>query len=260
MKSKKKILIACLIIVFICVVSLVVSITVATKQAGAENLNTAESEKVQFEEIDYPPVNEKLFPTSAYKSDGYDNFAAWWTDLQGKRKSFEGQASVIIEELGAYLTDEEKQNLKTYEENIKSARSFAVIGENELLFNKIVDKARESAKTVNIQSNTEMLVDSWNCNNKDYYCPNNSGVLTKSGGVNYHNGRKETWYSSNVLYHYRTGEWTAGNDGVYRDSDGYVIVAASDLAQGSTVNTSYGVGKVYDTGCAPGTTDIYVNW
>ena len=91
------------------------------------------------------------------------------------------------------------------------------------------------------------------------YVENGSG-LTKSGGVNWHDGRRETWYSSNVLYHYRTPEWTVGADGVYRDADGYVVVAASDLAHGSTVSTSFGEGKVYDTGCAPGTTDIYTAW
>ena len=88
----------------------------------------------------------------------------------------------------------------------------------------------------------------------------NGSGLTKSGGINWHNGRKETWYSSNVLYHHKTGEWTAGADGVYRDADGYVVVAASDLTQGSVVDTSFGAGKVYDSGCAAGVTDIYCNW
>lgn len=88
----------------------------------------------------------------------------------------------------------------------------------------------------------------------------NGDGLTASKGVNYHNGRKETYYSSNVLYHYRTPEWTVDEYGVYRDSDGYVVVAASDLDQGSEVSTSFGKGKVYDTGCAAGTTDIYTNW
>lgn len=91
------------------------------------------------------------------------------------------------------------------------------------------------------------------------YQPNGSG-LTKEGGVNQYNGRTETWYSSNVLYHYRTPEWTAGADGVYRDADGYVVVAASDVPMGSVIDSSYGPAKVYDTGCAAGVTDIYTNW
>ena len=90
------------------------------------------------------------------------------------------------------------------------------------------------------------------------YC-NGSG-LNPSSGVNYHNGWRETYYSSNVLYHYRTPEWTVDANGVYRDADGYVIVASSSDAQGSIVDTSFGAGKVYDTGCAEGTHDIYVNW
>lgn len=95
---------------------------------------------------------------------------------------------------------------------------------------------------------------------QDYSGYSNGSGLTKSGGVNYHEGRKETWYSSNTLYHKDTANWTAGSDGVYRDKDGYVVVAASDKAQGSTIETSFGPGKVYDSGCANGVTDIYTNW
>jgi hypothetical protein len=91
------------------------------------------------------------------------------------------------------------------------------------------------------------------------YYSNDEG-LTKDGGVNYYNGSRETWYSSNELYHYRTPEWSVGSDGVYRDGEGYIVVARSDMAQGSIIDTSLGVGKVYDCGCAVGTTDIYTNW
>lgn len=91
-----------------------------------------------------------------------------------------------------------------------------------------------------------------------YSQPN--GTLTKSGGVNYYNGSKETWYSSNQLYHRNTSQWTLGSDGVYRDKDGYVVVARSDMAQGSIVDTSLGKGRVLDSGCVAGTTDIYTAW
>lgn len=88
----------------------------------------------------------------------------------------------------------------------------------------------------------------------------NGAGLNPSSGVNYHNGWRETYYSSNVLYHYQTPEWTVGSDGVYRDADGYVIVASSSDSHGTVVDTSFGAGKVYDTGCAAGTHDIYTNW
>lgn len=95
---------------------------------------------------------------------------------------------------------------------------------------------------------------------QDYSGYSNGSGLTKSGGVNYYEGRKETWYSSNTLYHKDTANWTAGSDGVYRDKDGFVVAAASDKPQGSTIETSFGTGKVYDSGCANGVTDIYTNW
>lgn len=88
----------------------------------------------------------------------------------------------------------------------------------------------------------------------------NSGSF-KSAGVWYDNNYRYTWYSSNVLYHYRTPEWTAGADGIYRDSDGYVVVASSDLPQGTIVEgTPFGACKVYDSGCASGTLDVYTNF
>ena len=95
----------------------------------------------------------------------------------------------------------------------------------------------------------------------DDSCYNTEG-LTASSGVNYYNGRQETYYSSNVLYHYRTSEWTAGDDGVYRDADGYVVVAANEneYSEGDVIDTSFGPAKVYDSGCDYGITDVYVNW
>ncbi len=70
----------------------------------------------------------------------------------------------------------------------------------------------------------------------------------------------ETWYSSNAAYHYRTGEWTADDEGYYRDSDGYYVVASNDYAEGTVVNTSKGEAKVYDSGTDSGNIDMYVNW
>lgn len=87
-----------------------------------------------------------------------------------------------------------------------------------------------------------------------------SDGLNTFTGVNYHDGRTETYYSSNVLYHYRTPEWTLDDEGFWRDSDGYYVVAASDMEQGETFTGSKGECKVYDCGCNEGVTDYYVNW
>ena len=86
-----------------------------------------------------------------------------------------------------------------------------------------------------------------------------SGSLTKASGVNYYGGRRETYYSSNVLYHYLTPTWTLDSEGFYRDGDNYVV-AASDMPQGTTFPCSKGTCIVLDTGCHAGTTDYYVAW
>ena len=88
--------------------------------------------------------------------------------------------------------------------------------------------------------------------------------LSKQRGALYYNGHKETYYSERVLP--GTGLNIPGrhvaDDGTIRDADGYICVAAdpSYLPRGSILITSLGPAKVYDSGCAYGTVDIYVSW
>ncbi len=93
--------------------------------------------------------------------------------------------------------------------------------------------------------------------------PNDSGgVLTRSKGVVYYNGHKETWYSQKVLPGgglHIPGRHVDEN-GLIRDGDGYICVASSDLPKGTLIETSLGMAKVYDSGCASGTIDIYTDW
>ena len=88
----------------------------------------------------------------------------------------------------------------------------------------------------------------------------NAGVLTREKEVNYFNGRRETWYSSRALRHPQTDEWTLSYDGIYRDEDGYIVVATSDVPQGELIETSLGTGKAYDCSPTMGTVDIYTDW
>lgn len=88
--------------------------------------------------------------------------------------------------------------------------------------------------------------------------------ITPRGGVCHYNGHKETYYSEKVLPGGGLdipGRHVA-DDGTIRDEDGYICVASdfSFMERGSTLMTSLGPAKVYDTGCDYGTIDIYVNW
>lgn len=103
----------------------------------------------------------------------------------------------------------------------------------------------------------------WEYDEPTYYDPAwtaPSDGLNAFSGVNYHDGRTETYYSSNVLYHYRTPEWTLDEEGFYRTAEGYYVVAASDMEQGTTFDGSKGICIVLDCGCAEGVTDYYVGW
>ena len=100
-----------------------------------------------------------------------------------------------------------------------------------------------------------------------YYAPTYSGVSGDPDGLNSFvgiidgvNGTRETAYSSNVLYHYRTSEWTPDEYGFYRTDEGYYVVASSDYEQGTVIETTRGEAMVLDSGCDSGIVDFYCNW
>lgn len=88
--------------------------------------------------------------------------------------------------------------------------------------------------------------------------------LSKNKGAIYFNGHKETYYSQNVLpgTSLRIPGRHVADDGTVRDADGYICVAANTayMSRGAILITSLGPAKVYDSGCAVGVIDIYVNW
>lgn len=223
-------------------------------EAEAEEtiINLDSSYKYDFE---LEALNDVEFPPHIYKDEGYNTLDEWWTALKTKRNSFEGVAEDAITELGEYATEEQAAALRNYSNKLAQANSFAEIQEYEDLLNATIEEVAL------VKANAESAwVSQVATNNNSYVSNVAAGVLTKSGGVNYYNGYRETYYSSNVLYHYMTPQWTCGADGVWRDSDGYIVVASSDLAYGSKVDTSLGAGKVYDSGCASGTLDLYTQW
>lgn len=209
----------------------------------------------------YMEVSDNKLPTSSTTFDfnarcaywlkhGYSNMKEYKEALTEMQEEVAGSAEQAVSLYSFSLTDEEKENLYLYEEKMLKATHIELFDKYKELFDEIIANCEPQSSATKEVSTTVQAPEYAGA----------SGGLTMSQGVNYFNGRTETWYSSNILYHYMTPQWTADANGVYRDSDGYVVVAASDLAYGTLVNTSHGMGKVYDCGCAPGVTDIYVNW
>lgn len=158
-----------------------------------------------------------------------------------------------------YMTEKQSKRLKVINTNIKKAShldDFIQINKNFKQLKKDVKKTKEKvlAEYAAQQAAYFGSVPSGSTSSSGY-----SGNF-KSQGVIDNGGTRYTWYSSNDAYHYRTGEWSAGSDGFYRDKNGYLVVASSDYSQGTTVNTPWGPGKVYDSGCAPGIIDMYTNY
>lgn len=83
-------------------------------------------------------------------------------------------------------------------------------------------------------------------------------------GVVEQDGTRYTWYSQNVLPGGGLDELNANGrhveGGYVVDGDGYIAVASSDYEKGTVIETPFGTAKVYDTGCASGTVDVYTNF
>ncbi len=83
----------------------------------------------------------------------------------------------------------------------------------------------------------------------------------RRAGVIYYNGYKFTYYSEKVLPGKGLKIPGRHSDGNFvRDENNYICVACRDLPKGTVIDTPFGEGKVYDTGCPSGVIDIYVSW
>ena len=90
-----------------------------------------------------------------------------------------------------------------------------------------------------------------------------SASQLKSMGVINWGGWRWTWYSQRVLP--GGGLNIPGrhvdSNGYVCDGNGYICLASGSLSKGTVVNTPFGkMGKVYDSGCAANTLDVYTNF
>lgn len=216
-----------------------------------------------------PSSETTLMQPVDYRGDGFGSMQEWNASMEAKRDSLEVRAQIIMNMYGDYATDDERAVLNECIDGTGSLLTMEEVdakstGLDELRAT-LEDAKREALELEAAEAAAAAAQASYY--NAGYgssyvaaaFYANGSG-LTRSGGVNNYNGRRETYYSSNVLYHHRTGEWTQDSEGFWRDSDGYYVVAAGDKAQGSTFTGSKGECKVYDSGCAAGTTDYYTGW
>lgn len=191
-----------------------------------------------------------------YLQEGYVEQQVWQEDFNAKAEQAEKLNAELIE-LTQFLDDESAAKVNDFDVSkfkyIKEVDSYIADAE-KMKQDALAAKERQLEQQRRIQQAQQAQRQQTQSS-----VPNGSG-LTRSGGVNWYNGRKETYYSSRVLYHYRTSEWWIDSEGFYRTSEGYYVVAASDMAQGTVFRGSKGLCQVLDSGCAANVTDYYVQW
>lgn len=90
-----------------------------------------------------------------------------------------------------------------------------------------------------------------------------SGSTFRNMGVINWNGWRLTWYSERVLPGggLNIPGRHADSSGYICDENEYICLSSSVLSKGTVIPTPFGKnGKVYDSGCASDTVDVYVNW
>lgn len=93
-----------------------------------------------------------------------------------------------------------------------------------------------------------------------------SGGLTPTKGRINFNGHTETYYSQRVLPGggLKIPGRHVASDGTIRDGSNYICVArgtgSTNLPKGTTIMTSLGMGKVYDSGAGSENLDLYTDW
>lgn len=176
-----------------------------------------------------------------FLQEGYVDKQQWQDDYDAKAAELEILHSELLE-LRDYLSEENRTIVDNF--NLDNFKYISELEEIDAQFVTMKEEASAAKEKQLEQQNYS----------------NNSSGLTRSSGVNYYNGRKEMFYSSRILYHYRTSEWTVDSEGFYRTDEGYYVVAASDMPQGTVFQGSKGMCQVLDSGCDINVTDYYVIW
>lgn len=213
----------------------------------SDHLERQQQLKEEQEQLFQTELNDVMIPEEWYVQDGFTNINDWWHTLIEMKNKYSSIASKTIKEWGEYLNKTQKNELMRYSKIIKKTHSINEIDACVQEIEAIKEQAEQNKKEEEQKATEEAAAQQ-------------SANGFKSAGVINYGGYRYTWYSSNELYHYMTPQWTAGSDGLYRDSNGYIIVASSTHSQGTIVDTPFGTGIVRDSGCAPGTIDVYTNF
>lgn len=170
----------------------------------------------------------------------------------------------------------ENKNLESKIQNLNTTID-SQVSDNLILKQKIKNKnsriSELKGQIIVLQKNNEKILnENTDLTNKikkytSTYATSSSVLYSankfKNIGVVYWNGWKWTWYSQRVLPGggLRIPGRHVDNNGYVCDGNNYICLASSTLPYGTVINTPFGKqGKIYDTGCATDTVDVYVDF
>lgn len=201
---------------------------------------------------------------------GYASLAEYWEDINNLHNGAKGMADEAIAKYSSFITDEQKESLKKYEDIMVNCVSPDEYEKAIEKFNGITIKLeaeRQAALAPKPEPKPEPEPEPDNNVSKPVTKPDNNGGYSTPYNFKYHGVLHETnwrwtYYSSRVLYHYMTPQWWCDDNGIWRDSNGYAIVACDSKPQGTVIDTEL-FGKCIVMDCGVGrndTLDLYVNW
>lgn len=163
--------------------------------------------------------------------------------LKAKKKSVIKKINKKWKKLKPYAASSDKKAITKIKVKIKKAKKISKI-------KKHYKKAKKIFKKVNVIKKISSPY---------VYSP---GYL-RTMGVLHWGGWRWTWYSQRVLPGggLRIPGRHVDNNGYICDQKGYICLASGSLSYGTIVKTPFGKkGKVYDSGCASNTLDVYVDF
>ncbi len=123
---------------------------------------------------------------------------------------------------------------------------------------KVTDTTKKAEAVTKKVEQTKATTTS-NLSTKAIYGP---GYFRTQGVINW-NGWRWTWYSQRVLPGpgLRIPGRHVDDSGFVCDGNDNICLASTKLSKGTIVPTPFGKnGKIYDSGCAYNTLDVYVDW
>lgn len=188
----------------------------------------------------------------SYLEMGYNSLEEYNNDMDKRHKKAVGMASKTIKKHKNVITKAQRKSLRKYETQMIESVSPAKYDKALSRFNELKSELKKKQKEYDATGGVGKYTGG------SFKIPHNF----RSAGVLSDSKFRYTYYSSRVLYHYKTPQWTLCKDGLYRDSKGRVIVASDDYKHGTVLQSPLlGTCIVQDCGVGSSRTlDVYVGW